>query len=251
MKVTLKVGTFNLEDGGVDEGNPRRLDRQLDMLAGLGADVIAVQEAKNWHRDGEALCHRASRALGMYGALVTSAHHGCHLALFVGPRVKVTRNRHEQSSAYWHAVACLDATVEGQAVRVAGIHQAPSSPEIRIAEAEAMKLLVPNYPLIAMGDFNAVPLDHQTASGDPRKLDTRAAKALEEAGLLDVGALREDDTPTVGHRPGSGMAYRCDRIYITRPKGMTVECVDYQVVKEEKPTSDHRLVVATIEMEAA
>jgi hypothetical protein len=49
-----------------------------------------------------------------------------------------------------------------------------------------------------------------------RKLDRSAAQALEDNGLLDVGALCADPTPTVGHEPG-GLKYRCDRCYSNLP----------------------------------
>src|SRR5436305_27654 len=93
----------------------------------------------------------------------------------------------------------------------------PSSPVIRLAKAEAFELIAQAGPLIAMGDINGMPLhdpDPPPSTRHPghvqRKLDRSAAQALEDNGLLDVGALCADPTPTVGHEPG-GLKYRCDR----------------------------------------
>jgi hypothetical protein len=79
-----------------------------------------------------------------------------------------------------------------------------------------------------------------------KKHQRRPAIELDEAGLRDVGAVLGDTTPTVGHR--SGLAYRCDRVHTNLPdealKG-------YHVVKEDQPNSNHRPVVAELEIRAS
>ena len=52
-----------------------------------------------------------------------------------------------------------------------------------------------------------------------RKLDRRAAGALEDIGMADVGARIGDLTPTTGRRVG--LAYRCDPVYTTPPDTAT------------------------------
>lgn len=68
--MTLAVCSYNLHNGGLDGGDPARLDRQLRMLAQLDLDVLAIQEAKSWDCDHFRLLHRAEHALGMRGFLV-------------------------------------------------------------------------------------------------------------------------------------------------------------------------------------
>jgi hypothetical protein len=98
--------------------------------------------------------HMAEEQLGMTGFLAESAHHGCHLAVFVreSAGLQVIEPRHERGHPYWHAVARVLVQAEGlpEPLYLASIHFCPSSPVIRLAEAEA-------FELIAMGDINAMP----------------------------------------------------------------------------------------------
>ena len=77
-----------------------------------------------------------------------------------------------------------------------------------------------------------------------RKLDRSAAKALEDNGLLDVGALCADPAPTVGHEPG-GLKYRCDRCYTNLPPGAIIS---HQVITCADPDSDHDPVVCVFDL---
>ncbi len=248
-------GTYNLLNGGLDDGSDKRLLRQLTLLAGVGADCWAFQESKGWRGESAdyRVLHLAERVLRMRGFLVPSAHHGCDLALFVreSPGLRVIRQRHEQGPPYWHAAARL--VVEADAIpgplNLISAHLAPSSPAIRLAEAEALALLAKDGPVIAGGDWNAVPAadpDPPADGADPghvrRKLDRTAARAIEEAGFTDVAAYLGDPAPTVGHIGPDRLAYRCDRIYTTLPPATIT---GYQVVTEDEPASDHRPVIAT------
>ena len=140
--------------------------------------------------------------------------------------LQVIEPRHERGYQYWHAVARVLVRANGlpEPTYLASVHFAPSSPVIRLAKAEAFELIAQAGPLIAMGDINGMPLhdpDPPPSTRHPghmqRKLDHSAAQALEDNGLLDVGALCADPTPTVGHEPG-GLKYRCDRCYTNLPR---------------------------------
>ena len=148
----LTAATWNLR--GIDDGSGARLRRQLTLLAGLNLDVAGFQECKHWADDDSALLHLAEEQLGMTGFRAGSAHHGCHLAVFVreSAGLQVIEPRHERGHPYWHAVALVVVRAEGlpELLYLASIHFAPSSPVIRLAEAEA-------FELIAMGDINAMP----------------------------------------------------------------------------------------------
>lgn len=54
---SLTVGSYNLLNGGVDDGDDTRLHRQLALLRSLQLDVLAAQEARWWDRP-----HRRSRS---------------------------------------------------------------------------------------------------------------------------------------------------------------------------------------------
>lgn len=94
----LTAATWNLLGGGIDNGSDARLRRQLTLLAGLNLDVAAFQECKHWADDDSALLHMAEEQLGMTGFLAESAHHRCHLAVFVreSAGLQVIDPRHER-----------------------------------------------------------------------------------------------------------------------------------------------------------
>lgn len=253
MKLTL--ATWNIKAGGTDAGNTARLHRQMALLAGLGLSAAALQECKYWNKENYRTFHMAERLLGMRGFLSQSAHHGCHLAVFIreSAGLRVLEQRHERGNEWWHGVACVLVQTEGfpRPLQLASCHLAPSSPLRRLAEAEAFALVAERGPLIAGGDWNALP------AGDPeppepvtgkhrRKLDRRAAEALEELGLLDVGAHLADTTPTVGH--ASKLPYRCDRVYTSLP---TAAITGHEVITSADDQSDHRPVIAEFDLSVA
>lgn len=250
------IGSCNLLNGGLDDDGDGRLRRQLAVLAGLEADAWAFQECKEWQASGYRALFLAERVLGMRGFLARSNHHGCHLAVFVREPagIRVTGQRHEQAPPYWHAVARVVIEADGSPgpLHLVSAHLAPSSPSIRLAEAEALGLLAKDGPVIAGGDWNAVPAadpDPPLDGVDPgharRKLDRAPARAIEEAGFTDVAAHCGNQTPTVGHLGPDRLAYRCDRIYTTLPPA-AIE--GYRVVTEDEPASDHRPIVATFNL---
>ena len=60
---------------------------------------------------------------------------------------------------------------------LASLHFAPSSPVIRLAEAEAFELIAEAGPLIAMGDINAMPLHDPDPPPSTRHLGTCSANS--------------------------------------------------------------------------
>ena len=248
----LRFLSWNIKNGGVDAGDTTRLRRQMTALAELELSVIALQECKDWERDNFRTFHLAERLLGLRGYLGRSAHHGCHPAIFIreGAGLHVTEQRHEHGDPWWHGIACVAAEVEGsgQPVQFASCHLAPSSAERRLAEAESFALVQERGLLIAGGDFNALPAAGPEPPGPvsgkhSRKLDRRAAKALEETGLTDVGTYARDTTPTVGH--ASTLPYQCDRVYTSLPEAAIT---GFEVITTADADSDHRPVLARFDL---
>lgn len=244
-------GSYNLGNGGIDDGDDTRLRRQLAMLAGTGADAWALQECKGFSASGFRALFLAEQVLDMRAFLVPSGHHGCDLAVLVAETASllVTGVRHEQGPPYWHAVARVSVQVRGFGpLHLASAHLAPSSPVQRLAEAESLALIARDSPVIAGGDWNAMPaadpdppLDHIDPGHARRKLDRSAARAIEEAGFTDIAAHLGNQAPTAGHAGPGKLAYRCDRIYTTLP---ATAITGYEVVTEDRPASDHRPVLA-------
>jgi endonuclease/exonuclease/phosphatase family metal-dependent hydrolase len=251
----LTFGSYNLQNGGLDErGRDGRLIQQLEMLASAGADVWALQECKGWAADGNRYLHFAEQLLGMRGFMARSSHHGCDLAVLIrqSSGIRVISARHEERPPYWHAVARVDVLIDGMVYSLVSAHLAPSSPAVRLTEAEAFALIAKEGTVIAGGDWNAVPASDPAPPGAGalagtalRKLDPAPARAIEEAGLTDVAAHMGRLDPTVGH--ASGLRYRCDRLYTRLPPE---SIISYQVITEDKPKSDHRPVIATFRLAA-
>jgi endonuclease/exonuclease/phosphatase family metal-dependent hydrolase len=254
----LTFGTYNFEYGGIDNGDDKRLRRQLAMLRDVRAHVWAFQECSSWKDNGS--LDVAEKVLGMRGFVARSARHpGGDLAVFVsekrGIKIIPPGEQHEQKPPYWHGVALVTAKVDGFGpIRFASAHLAPSAPSLRVIEAEAFQLIADKpVPLIAGGDWNAFPLDgpepdttgiHKGKAR--RKRDTRAAEALEEY-MTDVGRHLGVTTPTVGHRRDDRLAYQADRLYSTLPPESFTRL---DVIAEDNPESDHRPVAGTFRLNA-
>ena len=219
---------MDLMGGGIGNRSDVRLRRQLTLLADLDLDVAALQECKRRADDDSALLHLAEERFGMTGFLAESAHHGCHLAVFVreSAGLQVIEPRHERGYPYWHAVARVLVRAKGLPVPMylASAHFAPSSLVIRLAKAAAFELIAQAGPLIPMGDINGMPLhdpDPRPSTRHPghvqRKLDRSAAQALEDNGLVDVGARCADPTPS----PPAALSGRSRGIAFPCSGGMT------------------------------
>ncbi|WP_344597775.1 endonuclease/exonuclease/phosphatase family protein [Actinomadura vinacea] len=252
--LALRVATYNLKGGTSARDRTRELC-DLASLAALAPHVIGLQECKWWNHDHRRHLGVAERMLNKRGILLESNSDGCHLALLVDPTVVEIVDLRHRTHGFHHGVLCVQARVHGHPLDLAVVHLAPSSPLRRELEAELFKLCVPiDHPIIAMGDWNAAPSEEagvKVPNGvDPaharRKLDTRAAKALEEAGLIDVGAHLGDHSPTVGHTGDHELAYRCDRILSTLP---TTTFTGHQV--HDFGSSDHRPVEACFDLAKA
>jgi endonuclease/exonuclease/phosphatase family metal-dependent hydrolase len=253
--MNLTFATWNILSGGIDAGDDARLRRQMALLVELQPSVIAIQECKHWDQGDFRALRLAERMLAMRGFLAPSSHHGCHLAVFIrdDAGLRVVEERHEYGDPWWHGVACVLVEVEGiqWPLQLASCHLAPSSPTRRLEEAESFALVVERGALIAGGDWNALPAADPEPSGPVSgnhrwKLDRRTAEALQDLGLLDIGAHMQSTTPTVGH--AGGLAYRCDRIYTTLPASTIT---GYRVITTADDESDHRPVVAEFDLTSA
>ncbi|WP_433464047.1 hypothetical protein [Spirillospora sp. CA-128828] len=254
--VKVRACTYNLREGGLDgpAGKPRdesRLQEQIALLASLDLDLIGLQEA-NWGSgsDAEDRLARVAEQLGMRWSLLGRSNlYGCHLAALVreSDNLTVEDAEHLTGSPWVHTLLNVTLRVAGRPRPLHFLvgHSAPSSPAMRLAEAE-MATVHKHLDVIYVADFNAAALtdDPDTTGIDPvkalQKLDTRPARTLAGAGLSDVGALMNDPTPSVGHDDDK-LTYRCDRIHTTLPPEWIT---GYGVVPNADDLSDHRAVWA-------
>jgi endonuclease/exonuclease/phosphatase family metal-dependent hydrolase len=269
MSLVLHVGAYNHLTGGVDldsSGSKRldRLDRQLDLLAPLGLDVLISTEAKGWfdQRDSAALELARSR-LGMRPVWVLAPRHGCHIVLWINPeRLHDPQERHETAHPFWHAQARVSVRVDGLAERLwlFGAHFSPFVPSIRVQEAYATANLADGRLVLGGGDFNddgltdPIPdrggmpaykrLRHQRAGGES------AAGVLAAAELVDVAAALNPDgprEPTAGFKDQAPL--RCDRLYVC--KRLRESPREYARLPYDPELSDHCAVHAWFDLAAA
>ena len=248
-------GSYNWQ-GCSGDGEDGRLTRQLALLSDVRADAWVFQGCSGWRDCGGRALFLAEQILGLRGFLAPSSRPGGDLAVFVRePGLRVTAERHEHGYPFWHGVARLVVATPwpGTSLQLVSAHLAPSSPVIRLAEAEALAVIAEDGLVIAGGSWNALSaadLEPSLDGIDPghgrRVLDRSAACALEETGFVDVAAYLRDLRPTVGH--DGGLRYRCDRIYSTFPLNAIVS---YEVIEEYEPVTGHRPLVATFDLESA
>ena len=249
-------GSYNWQGGAIDDAREGRLQRQLVLLADVRADAWVFQGCSGWRDSGGRTLFLAEQILGLRGFLAPSSHQGGDLAVLVreSAGLRVVAERHEHGYPFWHAVARLVVATPwpSTAFHLASADLAPTSPTIRLAEAEALDMIAKDGLVIAGGSWNAISTTDPEPSlngiepGQGRRvLDRSAAYALEETGFVDVAGYLRDLRPTVGH--SGGLRYRCDRIYSTFPASAIVS---YEVIEEYEPVSGHRPVVATFNLEA-
>jgi hypothetical protein len=250
-------GSYSWQGGGFDDEQEGRLQSQLVLLSDVRADAWVFQGCSGWRDSGGRTLFLAEQILGLRGFLTSSPHQGGDLAVFVreSAGLRVIAERHEHGYPFWHAVARLVVATPwpGTTFHLVSAHLAPTSPTIRLAEAEALAMVAKDGFVIAGGSWNALSVTDPEPSlngiepGHGRRvLDRSAAYALEETGFVDVAGYLRDLRPTVGH--SGGLRYRCDRIYSTFPVSAIVS---YEVIEEYEPVSGHRPVVSTFKLDAA
>jgi exodeoxyribonuclease-3 len=270
----LRVGSYNLLDGGVDEAGDRRWRAQLDVLDALSLDVLAVQEATHWDRDDFARLHATADALRMQPLFAPSRSHGCHIVVFHRwPRVRSERwNPDAGCGSFHHTLARARLRVEGFAhpVVLLATHLDPFSGGDRLAEAGWMtEYAAPGRYTILAGDLNTIGAadpepdwsrvaDHLHSrhrlvlpDGSLGPTDRRAMRLLTAAGFIDPPErLGLVFARTAGyHRTGEPLGRRSDFVLVSAE--LAPALVGHRVVDTEttRAASDHLPVVVDLALD--
>jgi endonuclease/exonuclease/phosphatase family metal-dependent hydrolase len=225
------VVTFNLHNG-FDERGGYSLDRMLDELAAVDADVIALQEvSRGWVINGGADLFELIRTrLGMaavWGPSVGGDWGNAILAK-VPPREILRRSLPPAGLPLPRSV--LEVAVPfGPAgslrVFATHLHHVGAHEEIRDEQSRFLARTLPDGgPAVLLGDFNALPTD-------------RCFEILAGAGWRDVHA---PDAPAAPTYPSRAPVRRIDTILVRGP----IETVGARVAPPWG--SDHRAVRAEI-----
>ncbi|WP_131742464.1 endonuclease/exonuclease/phosphatase family protein [Actinomadura roseirufa] len=244
----LRIGYWNLREGGVDHGDDGRLRRMVNLLAAERLDVALLGEAR-WADHGDRRLHAIAHQMSMtFRRRIPSNYYRCDMAILIREdQLQVVEERHEigHVKPWFHGLGRVETHVPGRGrLDIAVTHLAPSMPHTRLQEAEAFALLA-KAPMIVAGDFNAAavsdPADPSEFGPDKEhKLDDRPARIIAVAGFTDAGAAAQDLTLTVGLNGRNG--YRCDRIHHNLPGA---HITDHTVITRPD-LSDHAAVIAEI-----
>lgn len=260
----FRVMTYNILVGGETKagGVENRGDLIREIIDGFDPDVLGINEANNWHRDGAELPERYGKQLGMTGILPIK--HGSGVAAFVRdgiPILQVLTDTARQGHGL--AIVAIEAP-DGKPVKVFITHMMHTNPETRMRELkEIVRYIEPDDRCIVMGDLNSlshrdklsledVPEGQRNRFTVEGEIHTGVLEGLEEAGLIDVYRKLHPEESEEDHTVGTTMStdpahakakLRLDYILVTENLIDTVKSI--QIINNEKTNraSDHFPIV--------
>ena len=252
----LRVLTYNILDGGVDRDGTSRLELISELVGDLDPDVVALQEANDFERDGQRRRFEFERATGMRSFLGRSVS-GYHGALLVKPGFRVVTWQSETSETNRSFNEMTLVTPGGARLGVVGVHLHPFSPDARLFWAlHAM----PGPPAIVLGDFNTPRADDPGVDAavsriGPRllarsgnigtEIDDRAPRAMERAGFVDLYRRAHPGEPGVTMQR---LGVRLDYIFATEDLADRLgDCQVYGSTRAEA-ASDHLPLFADLDI---
>ena len=195
MPRTLRVMAYNILFGGVTGG----VDRTSLIAAQVNAvrpDVLALCECWGFLEDGGARMDAFCEAVGMRGELA-AAPTGNHVGLLYREPWSPASSSSVAAPPMHHGLMRMQLTNDNAAVNVIATHLNPYSSLARLQEAQVVVSRThPGEHTLVMGDFNTLPLGHDTEVRSRRLLDehmrpdTHVCSYFEEAGFVDVLAAR-------------------------------------------------------------
>lgn len=177
--VTYNVLTYGQDTTTADE--VARYERVHEVIRGVDADVLAVQELIADHSEPQA---KAKLAGGQLAALAEAVGLDCwhrrdepavalgskyfHVGLLWRPGITPVRWRAVSGPAFEHAIAVADLDVGGRVVRFGSYHATPFGRHQRADEAERVLAAMTRPgrpPAVVGGDWNAVSADRRRTEG--------------------------------------------------------------------------------------
>ncbi|MER5780243.1 endonuclease/exonuclease/phosphatase family protein [Streptomyces mobaraensis] len=267
---TVRLVTFNLLTGGIDsEGIEHRRQGQIEFLADLAPDVLAVQELRGWERGDWWRLWELANALGMVPLppVLSARGRGNHLALLIRPQtVRVLGHEVDAARrAFYHGLGRARLLLLDELpVTVLFTHLCFLGGDERLAEARWLTGYGDTYDgeeqrVVLLGDLNSIGLQDPepdwsripanlrsrhcqlTLSGKAGATDRRAMQLLSEAGWRDpVYLLGREPHRTAGYwSPDELLDHRSDFVLVNRHLGGHVREAVVHDTERTRTLSDH------------
>jgi exodeoxyribonuclease-3 len=261
----MKVMSYNTLFGGWDGLDGRRFGLQREIIATVRPDVLLVQEAKQFERDGNKRLYEVEQAIEMRGFLAQATRTGQNTVVFIGDEIRPMS--FDADCVHFHhsaAVLTVRSPEFALPLTLVSVHLCPNGPQVR--QTEAAYLIghaAPDGLALIGGDFNSVssldaePPDweylptHFRArylSSDGKTADRSVMEGLYRAGFIDVahrfGEHREATVPGAAFKNTEFVPFRSD--YLLASAALATSAASYAVIKDENThaASDHYPIVA-------
>ena len=241
----------------VRQGDETHWHQQGAVVRNHHPQVLAITEGWEWHRDEQALLHRARTEFGYDHAELYASKTGCNMAVMWRDGITLeTVYRQPQELAFWHGFMRVDLNLPDseRPFSLVVSHMNPFDPTLRRIEGSWLRQRLPatGHGALVM-DANCIPPGDPEPAWSPTRVlpgeevcDRAPLQTLADVGLVDVGASRGDRTPTAGYFNGddfrSGPQVRIDQAWVTP----SVTIKDYRVIDSTEvdpdidTASDHR-----------
>jgi exodeoxyribonuclease-3 len=257
----MRVMTYNIYDGGSDDGCSARRERIARVIIAARPDVLVLCECNDFDRDDRAALGALEQQTGMSGRLMT-VDSGYHLALLVRDLPVVGFEEHREG--FHHGAFRAQLQTDRDELTVIGTHLCPFEAATRSVEARRLVDLSCERSVL-LGDLNALAasdLPHYSPDDWPARyrrrhqcdeahpaLDTGAVALLEAAGFVDL-QRRAEPGGWRATRPTSLLAdrprQRLDYILATPPVAAGLSQFDVIDHNDAQRASDHLPIVATL-----
>lgn len=262
--MSIRLMTWNIKTGGVDRGRGDRLDAIVRVVGRQAPDVLALQELRDFDRDGHRRLRRLADAVGMTPYLACSTF-GQPVGVLVRPPGVIGSG----TAIRWrlhHAAAVVAVPTDRGPFTVVSTHLNPFSPYRRMREARwlAARYASARRAVVIAGDLNALDpwTDHaerlarlpslyrRRHLGPDGSADTRAVAAFDAAGFADLWRVAGTGdgltAPTTG---GGGREFSGMRLdYVLGSPAVAAVASGSRVVSgdESEYASDHYPVVVDL-----
>lgn len=260
----MRVMSYNVLAGGLDDTDVRRYHAQMELIRIVDPDILLMQEARGFLNAGGARWFETEHRLGRRGLVARAPTTGQHTAIFLKPGIEPL-SFEADAEHFHHAAAIARLRMPGyeKPVTAINVHLCPYSTAVRLREASYLFNYAADDEYVVLGgDCNSVsPADaepeglaHLPARFRARYVDAnghadrRTLASLLQAGFVDVAVhLQQASTatvPTTALPASEFVSFRCD--YLLATSSLIRHATRYEVLRNPTTdwTSDHYPILA-------